>query len=100
MPRRFAKSDRVVERQVRGCRILVPLGDGESRIDSLYTLNEMASHVWDRAVQGASEEEIVAGIHAEHDTEIETVRRDVAALLAQLVEIGALSVVPAGASST
>ena len=93
MDRRFARKDGVVERKVRDSLILVPVGGDTPRIDSLYTLNEMASRVWRHAIQGVTEDQIVAAIASDHDAEEDVVRRDCRRLLDELVAIGALTAV-------
>ena len=93
MERRFARKDSVVERTVRDSLILVPLGGATPRIDSLYTLNEMASRVWRQATQGVPEDQVVASIVSEYDVDEDVARRDCGELLTKMVDIGALTVV-------
>ena len=90
MPTRYVKGDSIVERKVRSSRILVPLGSDSARLDSLYTLNAMASLIWDKALLGLSNDEIVSLVARDYDVDEATARRDTQDLLAQLVTIGAL----------
>ena len=90
MANRYVKGNSVVERKVRESRILVPLGNDSARLDSLYTLNPMASFVWDQAQLGLSDDEIVSRVADDYDVDQDTARRDTQDLLAQLVSIGAL----------
>jgi len=91
MATRYIKGNSVVERKVRASRILVPLGNDSVRLDSLYTLNAMASLVWDKALLGLSDDEIVSLVARDYDVDEATARRDTHDLLAQLVSIGALT---------
>ena len=93
MARRFVKSGSVVEREIRKSRILVPLGSDNARIDNIYTLNPMAALIWEKAVLGLSEDEIVALIIDAFDIDEPTARRDAGQLLDQFQSIGALEVV-------
>ena len=90
---RFVKGKSVVERTVRKSRILVPLGTGSSRINGLYTLNQMAAFIWDQAVAGQSDNEIIAAITGGFDVTEDQARRDAARVLEELVSIGALNAV-------
>ena len=90
MSRRFVRADSIVERAIRGERILVPLADQAEMLDSLYTLNEVAALIWDLAKSGITEEEIVGRITAEYDVEADAARADAGRVLDELLAIGAL----------
>ena len=92
MPRRFIKNDGVVEREVRGSLILVPLGGDAPRIDCLYTLNTVARCIWRQAVEGTTEDSIVASVVREYDVDENTARRDCSRVLDELAGVGALTV--------
>lgn len=75
MQKRFKKSDGVVEREIRGSLILVPLGGDTPRIDCLYTLNNTARCVWREALAGKTEDRIVDSIVREYDVDESTARQ-------------------------
>ena len=93
MPKQFKKNDGVVEREIRGSLILVPLGGDTPRIDCLYTLNNTARCVWRQAVEGTTEDTIVASIVREYDVDENTARRDCTKVLDELTAVGALTVI-------
>lgn len=88
--RRFRRSPRIVERDIRGERILVPIANAEEALDSLYTLNESAGYIWDRACDGTAFSEIVQAVVEEYGIDAVTAADDVASVLAELVEAGVL----------
>ena len=88
--RRFAPSPDVVERNVRGTRILVPLFNNTARLDSLYTLNATAAFIWDHARSGTPERDIIAALTREFDIDSTRGSCDVAAILDGLLAMGAL----------
>lgn len=94
--RKFVKSDCVVERKVRNSRILVPLENSNARIDSIYTLNPMAAFIWDQALLGLSDDEIVSRITAKFDVDEPSARKDAEQLLNELVASGALKTMEPG----
>jgi hypothetical protein len=86
----YRKSPRVVERTIRGERVLVPLASSSETLDSLYTLNETAGLIWDLAGAGKSEPQITEALSAQYDVSTSTARADVAAVLSDLIEAGVL----------
>jgi hypothetical protein len=88
---RFKRSDRLVERKIRGDRILVPIAGAVEELDSLYTLNETAALIWDKACAGCDEAAILDAVVAEYEVAEEKARADVARVLNDLVAVGALS---------
>ena len=90
MASRFVKGDNVVERKVRNGRILVPLVSDNARIDSIYTLNPMAAAIWDDALLGLCDDDIVARVVGEYNVDQATARKDTNELLAQFVAVNAL----------
>ena len=86
----FRKSKTVVERRIRGEHILVPVAGTMEQLDSIYTLNPAGSLVWERAIGGTSETEIVRALTAEFDVDAGTASRDAARHLDELCALGAL----------
>jgi len=95
MTRRFTPSPDIVERNVRGRRILVPLTQDTARLDSLYTLNVTAAFIWDRACSGTPEYDIVAALTREFEVDPASGSRDVAKILDHFLAMNALRLAPA-----
>lgn len=94
MPDIYRKSERIVERKIRGEHLLVPLMGSEDRLDSLYTLNPTAGVVWELAGQGHSLTDIARHLTEVFDVDFETAQRDAAQIIGELVAIQALEPAP------
>jgi uncharacterized protein YeeX (DUF496 family) len=83
--RRFQRATEAVERQIRGEHVLVPLADNPQALDSLFSLNETASIIWQMAAAGASEDTINQYLADKYDAAPERIRADTRDVLDQLV---------------
>jgi len=93
MSRSFtAKPGAVAERRINDELLLVPIGSDIGKIDSLFTLNETAALVWEKAKTGAGEEDIQSALVEAFEVAPPEAERDVAEVLDQLVALGALTV--------
>jgi len=88
--RRFRKTGRVVERDIRGERILVPLAGSMEALDSIYTLNRTAASIWDGAGEGLSDDELAGRLVSAFDVSASRAHDDVDEVLHALLEMGAL----------
>jgi len=91
MSRIFERNEKIVERCIRGEYILVPVMQSEAALDSLYTLNETAGLIWREASSGIHDEDIMKHLSNRFDVDNDTARKDVTRILAELVDIGAIS---------
>jgi hypothetical protein len=66
---RYVKTNGVVEREIRGEHILVPLMRNIDTLDSIYTLNEVAGSVWRHAVEGLPADQIALKLAEEYEVE-------------------------------
>jgi hypothetical protein len=90
MSNTYRKSSQVVERNIRGEHLLVPLMGTSDQLDSLYTLNPTAGFVWESAGQGLPVTEIARRLSEAFKVDFETAQRDVARIIEELVAIHAL----------
>ena len=90
MTHTYTRTGTMVERKIRDEHILVPVGDNLYELDSLFTLNEVASFIWNRTEQGASGAVIAANVVEHYDVSPGEAEADTQRILAELVEIGAL----------
>lgn len=89
--RKITKSKNLVERNIRGQRILVPLKTGPARLDALYTLNETASLIWDAIQTETPEASLVALMLETYAVAEEIAKRDVESIVNELNSIGAVT---------
>lgn len=86
----YKKSPHLIEREIRGERVLIPLDGGTARFDELFALNETASVVWEAAASGKSTEETAAILADLFDIDTATARRDAEEVISELVRRGLL----------
>lgn len=87
---RYRKSDQIVERNIRGEHILVPIMGTLEQLDSIYTLNNVAGMIFARATAGADAVDITEEILALYRVAPDRALTDVSRVLAELVHLGAL----------
>ena len=86
----FARSDDVVGRRVAGEYVLVPLFGRGIAADAIYTLNRVATVVWE-SLDGRRDGEAVVGLLIQtFDVDRDTAARDFLELVEALEDIGAL----------
>lgn len=81
----LARSERVVAQHAQGEQVLLALDSGQ-----YYTLNDVGSTVWSLCDGSATLASVVDAVCAEFDAPPEVVERDVAELVADLVDEGLL----------
>ena len=91
MARCYAKSDGVVAREIRGERVLVPIAGSMDQLDSIYSLNEVASFICGKAFEGLSDDAIVDAVSQAYRIEPGTAAADTRRILDELVALGVLN---------
>lgn len=79
-----------VLREIAGDTLLVPAGKTALDMNGMITLNEVAADIWRMLPDAKDEDEIVRRILNDYDATEAQVRRDVAAFLNRLRELGIL----------
>ncbi len=91
LKKRFAKSESVVYRKISGESILVPICRRVEDVDCIYTLNEVASRIWELVDSTRNLNDIGNFIVEEFDVSRQTVEADLSELIQKLVALGALT---------
>ena len=81
----YKKSPHLIEREIRGERVLIPLNGSTARFDELFSLNDTASVVWEAAGGGKSIEETAALLAGLFDIDTATARRDAEEIVDEFV---------------
>ena len=89
----YVRSTSVVSRVIAGETLIVPVRGGVGDLASIYSLNEVASLIWNAMAQPCSHDEIVEGIEQEFAGERRQVERDVNAFLAEMQSAGLVEAV-------
>ncbi len=87
---RYVRSERMIGRDVGGEFILVPLAGRGADLDSVFNLNRVAAFIWQRLDGTISGREVVSALTQEFTVDPHEAEEDYLALLAQLLEIGAV----------
>jgi hypothetical protein len=90
MTTRYTRTDHVVERQVGGDLILVPMHTGPARLDALYTLNETAAFIWKAITPGITSDTLLARLITEYEVPEPSAKQDLDRILDRLIAMGAV----------
>ena len=80
----LAKTEKCVTRNIAGETIIVPIRSNVSDLDSIYTLNEVGSVVWERIDGQTSVSIIIDAICKQFEVTENQVRKDVLELIDSL----------------
>lgn len=78
----------VVTRRFGAETLLVPVCGGVGDLDSVYTLNEVGTTIWNAIAEPVALTDLVATIAGEYDVTTDQARADVEAFLAELTQVG------------
>ena len=84
----FVKETEVVARNIVGQTIVVPVKSRVGDLDSIYTLNEMGTMIWNLLDGGRPAKEMVDALTEEYDVEAAEAEKDVFDFLGSLEEAG------------
>lgn len=86
----YRRSDEFISRSIAGETVLVPLRGQVGDLDSIYTLNEVATFLWERLSRPSTPEELAEALAAAFDAPPAAIRQDLEAYLEQLLALGAI----------
>ena len=84
----FSKEDNCVTREIAGETIIVPIKGRVGDLDSIYTLNEVGTLIWQLIDGQRNIGQIVQSVRQTYDVESEEVTRDTFDFLISLEEAG------------
>ena len=87
---RFRQDPSIVSRDIAGEMILVPIRQSVGNLESVYTLNETASFVWERLDGQRTLAEIKQELLERFEVGEEEAEQDLLELVAQLESVGAV----------
>ncbi len=87
---RYVKDDSLVFRKIAGEFILVPIKKKTDEVDSIYTMNEIGSRIWELIDGEKSLSEIKNVIIDEFEVSPEIAEKDLKDFINQLEHIGAI----------
>ena len=84
----YIRSDSVVSRVIAGETLIVPVRKGMGDLASIYSLNEVASSIWQALAQPHSKSEIVQLLEQEFDGDRQQIEQDVESFLTEMCSAG------------
>ncbi len=84
------QSPNIVSRNIAGEAVLVPVARTADEVDSIYTLNETASAIWDALDGQRTLGDILDLVVAEYEVTRQQAEQDLYDLVAQLSEVRAI----------
>lgn len=95
----YVRSDNVVSRVIAGETLIVPISKGVGDLASIYSLNAVASTIWETISCPRSKSEIVQLVAREFDAGSTQIEHDVEAFLVEMKSVGLVAEVGVAASS-
>ena len=86
----YKKSDSIVSRKIADEFLLVPIKQNVGDLESIYTLNEVATRVWELIDGKKKVKEIQDKIVEEFEVTPQEAEKDLASLVKQLLAVGAI----------
>jgi hypothetical protein len=96
MSTRYIRSGGVAYRKIRQEHVLVPVMADMEKLDSIFSLNDVASFIWDHLSESATMDQLVQRVVSEYDVDEQVARVDTARILNELETIGAINTVGEG----
>ena len=86
--RSYVRSNSVVSRVIAGETLIVPVRGGVGDLASIYSLNEVASSIWNTIAQPCSQDKIVDRVEEEFAGERWRLEQDVKSFLSEMQSAG------------
>ena len=87
----YVRSNSVVSRVIAGETLIVPVRGGVGDLASIYSLNEVASSIWNTIAEPCGKDKIVERIEEEFVGERRQVEHDVESFLLEMQSAGLVS---------
>lgn len=84
----YVRSQSVVSRVIAGETLIIPVRKGVGDLASIYSLNPVASAIWQSLQQPSRKEEIVNAVEGEFAAEREQIEQDVNSFLGEMLSVG------------
>ena len=91
----YVRENDCVTREIAGETIIVPIRNRVGDLDSIFTLNEVGTMIWQLIDGRTSTHQIAEAIHQAYDVEQEEATRDTVGFLESLKSAGLIKELPA-----
>ena len=86
--RRYVRSNSVVSRVIAGETLIVPIRGGVGDLASIYSLNPVATAIWDSIAEPRTQEEIATRIQQEYEVPLDALLADLDTFLDEMSVAG------------
>ncbi len=87
----YVRSESVVSRVIAGETLIIPICKGVGDLASIYSLNEVATSIWEAIRSPRSKQEIVQLVEQEFSGELPLMEQDVETFLGEMHSAGLLN---------
>lgn len=87
---RYRRSEDFIARTIAGETVLVPIRQRLGDLESIYTMNEVATFIWERLAEPVTVAQIAAAVEAEFAGDSIAIRGDMEDFLGQLISFQAI----------
>ncbi len=87
---RYRRTEEFVARTIAGETVLVPIRQQIGDLESIYTLNDVATFIWERLANEPTVAEIAAAVEETFSAEAAEIRRDLEEFLGHLRSLRAI----------
>ena len=84
----YTKKSDFVTRSITDETIIVPVRGGVGDLNSIYTLNEMGTRIWELMNDGTDIDKMAETISSEYEVSMEEAKKDVTEFLSSLESVG------------
>lgn len=88
---RYRRTEEFVARTIAGETVLVPIRRQIGDLESIYTLNEVATFIWERLAQPIATADLFLALEAAFAGDPTEMRADLDAFLQELLGLGAIT---------
>jgi Coenzyme PQQ synthesis protein D (PqqD) len=94
----YVRSESVVSRVIAGETLIVPISKGVGDLASIFSLNPVASAIWEAVAKPARTDQIIDRITQQFEGETDEIQRDVESFLSDLQSAGLVRCIGVGAA--
>jgi hypothetical protein len=87
---RYQRTEEFVARAIAGETVLVPIRRQIGDLESIYTLNEVATFIWERLATPSTVAEIALALEDAFAGDPAEMRSDLTTFLAEILDLGAI----------
>jgi hypothetical protein len=93
----YVRSESVISRMIAGETLIVPVRKGVGDLASIYSLNEVASSMWQAMARPCSKQDLIELLERQFEVAPQQIEKDVENFLAEITSAGLADMTITGA---